>query len=217
MPPPGSRRLPGLLAVAALLGLLALVVALTSGGGKGSSSRSSSLAVGGSAGAGFDGAALPAPAPAPDFELRDQNGRTVTLHSLRGRPVVLAFLYPACGPSCVLVAEQIRGALDDLSRPVAVVIVDAGPSPGPPAAVKRFLGQVSLAGRALYLDGPPQRLRQIWRGYRVTPSSAGSAAFAAAAEVRLLDAKGRERVVFGTEQLTPEALAHDIRRLQRGG
>ena len=48
------------------------------------------------------------------------------------------------------------------------------------------------------------------------PAGAGAAAFAAAAEVRLLDAQGRERVVFGSEQLTPEALAHDIGRLQGG-
>jgi protein SCO1/2 len=195
-----------------VLGLLALVLALTSGGGKGSSS----LAVSSSAGGGFDGAALPSPQPAPDFTLRDQSGRSVSLASLRGRPVVLAFLYPGCGRSCVLVAEQIRGALDDLPHPVPVVIVDAGPSPSPPAAVKRFLDEVSLSGRALFLEGPPQQLRGIRRSYRVEPASAGAAAFGAAAEVRVLDAQGRERVVFGTEQLTPEGLAHDIARLQGG-
>ncbi len=196
---------------AVLLGLVALVLALTSGGGGSPHSPVPSS----SAGTAFDGAALPSPQPAPDFTLRDQSGRTLALSSLRGRPVVLAFLYPGCGPSCVLVAEQIRGALDDLAQPVPVVIVNAGPSAGPPAAAKRFLERVSLSGRALYLDGPPQRLREIWRRYRVVPGSAGAAAFGAAAEVRLLDAQGRERVVFGTEQLTPEGLAHDIGLLQR--
>ncbi len=96
------------------------------------------------------------------------------------------------------------------------MIVDAGPSPSPPAAVKRFLDEVSLSGRALFLEGRPQQLRAIWRNYRVEPASAGAAAFGAAAEVRVLDAQGRERVVFGTEQLTPEGLAHDIARLQGG-
>jgi cytochrome oxidase Cu insertion factor (SCO1/SenC/PrrC family) len=199
---------------ALLLGLLALVLALTSGGGKGSSS----LAVGGSSGGGFDGAALPSALPAPELSLREQggaqNGRTVRLSSLRGSPVVLAFLYPGCGASCVLIAEQIRGALDDLEHPVPVVIVNAGPSSSSPAAVKRFLDEVSLSGRALFLDGPPQQLRRIWQQYRVVPASAGAGAFASAAEVRLLDARGRQRVVYGTEQLTPEALAHDIRVLQ---
>jgi len=69
----------------------------------------------------------------------------------------------------------------------------------------------------LYLDGTPAELRSIWHAYHVVPASAGSAAFGAAAEVRLLDAGGRERVVFGTEQLSPDALAHDIRRLQAEG
>jgi protein SCO1 len=198
--------------VVALLGLVVLVLALLSGGGSGSSP-----AGGGSAGA-FDGAALPSPLRiAPDFTLRDQRGETVSLDSLRGRPVVLAFLYPACGASCVLIAEQIRGALDDLSHPVAVVIVNAGPSPAPPAAVARFLEQVSLSGRALYLDGTPRQLQAVWREYRVVPAGAGPTAFAQAAEVRLLDAEGRERVVYGIEQLTPDGLAHDIRILQAEG
>ena len=197
----------------ALLGLLALVLALTSGGKKGSSS----LAVSGSPGSGFEGAALPSPVSVPDFRLRDQYGRPVSLAALRGGPVVVAFLYPGCGASCVLIAEQIRGALDDLAHPVPVVIVDAGPSPASPAAVKRFLHETSLTGRVLYLDGTPAELRSIWHAYHVVPASAGSAAFGAAAEVRLLDAGGRERVVFGTEQLSPDALAHDIRRLQAEG
>jgi len=212
-----SRRLPTLLAGVVLLGLLALVLALLAGGGKSSSSppAAGGSAGSGSAGGGFDGAALPPGGlPAPDFSLREESGRTVTLKSLRGRPVVLAFLYPGCGPSCVLIAEQIRGALDDLEKPVPVVIVNAGPSPSRPAAVRRFLAGVSLSDRALFLDGPPARLRRIWRQYRVVPASAGRAAFTAAAEVRLLDARGRQRVLYGTEQLTPEALAHDIGRLQ---
>ncbi len=32
----------------------------------------------------------------------------------------------------------------------------------------------------------------------------------------LIDAAGRERVLYETEQLTPEALAHDIRALGGG-
>ena len=51
----------------------------------------------------------------------------------------------------------------------------------------------------------------------MVPASAGPTAFAQAAEVRLLDAEGRERVVYGIEQLTPDGLAHDVRVLQAGG
>ena len=42
-------------------------------------------------------------------------------------------------------------------------------------------------------------------------------AFAQPRKCRLLDAEGRERVVYGIEQLTPDGLAHDVRVLQAGG
>jgi hypothetical protein len=129
---------------------------------------------------------------------------------------VLAFLYPGCGAGCVLIGQQIRGALGELKRPVAVVIVDAGSAPASRSGRESFLKEASLAGRALYLTGPMSALRRIWRAYSVTPAGAGAAKFTVNAEVRLLDKAGRERVLFGLEQLSPEALAHDIGVLQRG-
>ena len=76
---------------------------------------------------GFVGAALPAGAPARDFTLTDQYGRRVSLASYRGQVVVLTFLYPTCGAPCILIADQIRGALEELPRPVPVLIVSADP------------------------------------------------------------------------------------------
>ena len=67
-----------------------------------------------------------------------------------------------------------------------------------------------------YLSGTPTRLRAIWHTYRVAPMSAGRAAFDRGATVLLIDPRGRERVLFGIEQLTPEGLAHDLRQLQAG-
>ena len=60
---------------------------------------------------------------------------------------MLAFLYSTCGATCVLIAQQIRGALDELPRPVPVLIVSADPRADTPARVKRFLAQ-RLADRA---------------------------------------------------------------------
>ena len=59
----------------------------------------------------------------------------------------------------------------------------------------------------------PALVRRVWRAYHVTPLGAGATAFARSAFVLLIDARGEERVLFGQEQLTPEALAHDIGRL----
>jgi protein SCO1/2 len=162
---------------------------------------------------GFAGAALPAAQPAREFALVDEQGRRVSLGEFRGRVVVLAFLSTACAPACVLIAQQIRGALDELARPVPVLLVSAQGGADTPARVAGFLQSVSLAGRARFLSGSPAQLRAVWRAYGVAPLSSGRAAFERDATVRLLDARGRERVLFGLEQLTPEGVAHDIRKL----
>jgi protein SCO1 len=189
----------------------ALVIVLLMTGSDEQTRRSSALAL--DSATGFAGAVLPQPVPAPPFALRDQTGQLLGPASFPGQVKVLGFLSASCGRPCILIAQQIRGALDDLARPVPVLLVSADPTGDSTARAKRFLAQVSLAGRAHYLSGSPHALRAIWGDYGVVPVSAGSAAFARAATVRLLDGQARERVLFGSEQLTPEGLAHDIREL----
>jgi protein SCO1 len=216
----GSRgRQTALLAAPAVLAI-ALAVALGGcSGGSSPAGSSSSTGVGASTSAasssGFDGAALPA-GSAHGFTLADltDNGRTVSLSQYRGQVVVLAFLYSTCGAPCVVIAQQIRGALGELARPVPVLLVSADPAADTPARVRSFLAQVSLTGRAQWLTGSLAELRAVWHGYGITPASAGGAAFANSASVFLLDRAGRKRVLFQSEELTPEGLAHDIRKLQ---
>ena len=234
MPPRGRIAL--LIALTVLVTALVLVVILGDGGSStpgtpssstpgtsssGSPSTGGSPQPGASSVSGFDGAALPAGVRAYPFTLTalstpTPSERSVSLSSFRGQVVAIAFLYTSCGPTCILIAQQIRGALNELARPPAVLILSADPATDTRASVERFLAQVSLAGRVYYLTGTPAQLHAVWHAYRVTPASAGHAAFDAAATVYLVDPDGLERVEFGSEQLTPEGLAHDIRRLQTG-
>jgi protein SCO1/2 len=191
---------------------LALAVALTAIlGGCGQSAPSAPSAATPQS---FEGAALPADLPSHDFTLTDQDGRRVALADYRGQAAILTFLTATPTGVSPLVAQQIRGALDDLGRAIPALAVSANPRGDSPARVRAFLRANSLAGRLEYLTGTPAQLRAIWRVYRVVPAGAGKAAFERAATVLLIDRRGRERVVFGLEQLTPEALAHDIRALQ---
>ena len=167
-----------------------------------------------SAASAFAGAALPANIIAPQFTLSDQEGARVSLAQYRGQVVVLTFLYSTCGAPCVLIAQQIRGALDELHGRVPVLIVSANPAADSAASVRRFLAEVALSGRARYLSGPPALLQRVWAAYHVKPASAGARKFDEYASVLLIDPSGRERVVFQSEQLTPESLSHDIQKLQ---
>jgi len=164
---------------------------------------------------GFDGALLPGGVSAPDFTLTDQSGRHVSLDQYRGRVTILTFLSTVCQPSCPLIAQQIRGALDELSaHPTPVLIVSANPGADTPAAVRRFLDEAALSGRVEYLTGTLSELRPVWRAYGIVPSLLGEADSSHAASVLLIDRSGQKRDLFQVEELTPEGLAHDVRKLE---
>jgi protein SCO1 len=199
-----------------LLALTAVALAAPIAGCRGGSpsSASTSPVAAESAGAsGFDGAALPTGVAAPDFTLTDQDGRRVSLASYRGQVTIVAFVYSTCGSACVVIAQQIRGALDELAKPVPVLLISADPAADTPARVLHFLAQASLGRRVRYLSGTLAELRPIWHAFRIVPASSGRTAFERTAAVVLLDGAGQQRVIFQLEQLTPEGLSHDVRKL----
>lgn len=198
-----------------LMAAIVAIVAGSSGGGTGSRSASITSATGRESE--FVGAPFPGEIAAPSFTLRDQSGGEVSLSQYRGRVVMLTFLYSTCGDTCVVIGQQIRGALNELAEAhapaPAVLIVSADPAADTPANVRRFLAEVSLTGRVQYLSGTPAQLRAVWHAYAIKPASDGPAVFDEYAPVLLIDGSGRKRVLFESEELTPEGLSHDIRRL----
>jgi peroxiredoxin Q/BCP len=72
---------------------------------------------------------------APDFELPDQDGRTIKLSDLRGRPVVVYFYPKAATPGCTTQACGVRDRRAEYERANAVVL---GISPDPVTKVKKF-------------------------------------------------------------------------------
>jgi peroxiredoxin Q/BCP len=60
--------------------------------------------------------------PAPDFELKSDDGETVKLSSLRGKPVVLYFYPKDDTPGCTAQACGIRDAYGEFQRAGAVVL-----------------------------------------------------------------------------------------------
>ena len=150
--------------------------------------------------------------PPQDFRLRDQDGKAVSLSQFRGQVVVLTFMYTTCKDTCPLTATQIRGALDDLHRDVPALAVSVDPVNDTPARAKKFLFQRGLGDdRMRFLLGTRGQLAPLWKAYGIQPQGK---AFEHSAYVVLIDRRGRQRVGFPVQQLVPEDLAHDIRRLE---
>jgi protein SCO1 len=167
----------------------------------------SGVAVGTTGWAGF---IRPPGATAPDFALRDQDGKRVTMADYRGRPVAVTFVYSTCEDTCPALVDQVRGALDDTGLDVPLLAVSVDPANDTPDRARRFLNERRMTGRARFLLGSRSELAPVWKGYGVQPQTDD---LEHSASVVLVDARGRQRVGFPYDQLTPEALAHDLRRL----
>lgn len=204
------------LTIAAVLGLVAtaLVGVLVLGGGDQRAAQA--FTVGAS---GFAGAVSPEGARAADFRLRDQDGAPATLGAERGRVTVLTFLYTTCQDTCPIAASQILGALEDLGpagEDVAALAVSVDPANDTPARARKFLLDRRLTGRMRFALGEEAQLRPVWRAYGIQPQGDDPEArdFEHSARVVVVDERGFQRVAFPLSELTPPALAHDIRLLQ---
>lgn len=160
----------------------------------------------------FEGSFRPPGMPVANFRMRDQDGKVATLSEYRGKPVVVTFLYTTCEDTCPLTAQQIRGALDELGHDVPVLIFAVDPPRDTPQRARRFLGEQRVTGRMRFLLGPREELERQWKAYGIQPQEDG---LEHSAYVVLLDGTGRQRIGFPAGQLTPEALANDLRLLER--
>jgi protein SCO1/2 len=154
---------------------------------------------------------------APDFTLTDGvTGRSVTLSSLRGSVVALAFLYTRCPDVCPLTAGQFRAAqrsLGDDASKITFVAVSVDPEGDTPAAVREFSEAHDLSKRWHYLIGPRAQLEAVWSLYGVGafPSS-GVRAVEHNDAIYLIDGRGRERAIVHSSD-PPDWLLRDLRAL----
>jgi len=159
---------------------------------------------------GFAGATRPPDIAPADFGVRDEQGTMLRLADMRGKPVVVTFLYTTCKDTCPLTADQIRIALDDLGYDVPVVAVSVDPANDTPQRARSFSSKHGLQGRMRWALGDAKQLQRIWDAFGIQRQRHGSEHTASTV---LLDADGRQRVGFAASILTPDGLAHDIAAL----
>jgi cytochrome oxidase Cu insertion factor (SCO1/SenC/PrrC family) len=137
--------------------------------------------------------------PAPGFSLTDQNGRTVSLASLRGKVVLMTFLDPVCTSDCPIIAQEFKQAgqmLGAQARHVELVAVVANPTYRSIAFTRAFDRQEGLTAVPdwLYLTGSLSQLGAVWRHYAVAVENLPAGAMAAHNDVAVvIDPAGRIR------------------------
>ena len=139
-------------------------------------------------------------AVAPGFTLTDQFGRRVSLHSLRGRVVVLSFNDPKCTTVCPLTTTAMLHAkelLGPAASRVALIGIGANPDATGVKWVRAYSKAHRMMGKWRFLTGSLAELKQVWREYHIEAAVIrGSVDHTPATYV--IGANGREVRLFET-------------------
>jgi cytochrome oxidase Cu insertion factor (SCO1/SenC/PrrC family) len=160
--------------------------------------------------------------PAPDFRLTDQNGRTFSLRSLRGRSVLVTFIDPLCRNLCPLEAKVLNDVVlraTPATRPV-IAAVSVNPWGDAPANFRQDAVRWQLVPQWRWGIGSHAELARVWRDYEIgvqvsnrTVAGVTVREIAHTEATYLVDASGHERAVF----VYPFRAADVLRAVRRLG
>jgi len=140
----------------------------------------------------------------------------VTLSALRGKVVILAFLYTNCPDVCPLTAEKLRDARDrlgDSAADLSLVAVSVDPRHDTPMATGTFVRAHRLEGVMRFLIGDQASLARVWQLYGVAALAADTSSVVGHNDaIFLIDKQGRERSLVHSD-IDVDALAASLRIL----
>ncbi|MEO7002041.1 MAG: SCO family protein [Ktedonobacterales bacterium] len=156
------------------------------------------------------GAVLSDMPAAPTFTLMDQNGQTIALNSLRGRPVVITFIDTTCTQECPIIAQYLDDTAYFMKTSPAQVewlAISVNPT-NTPASAHEFLTKNKVTIPLHVLLGSQAQLSAIWKAYHIqvipTPTDVQHTS-----GLYMLDKQGRERLWMDAG-FDPTAAARDL-------
>jgi protein SCO1/2 len=157
--------------------------------------------------------------PAPDFTLHDPDGRPVRLGDLRGRVVVVSFVYTRCADACPILTGQLARLQARLGRDgervrLLTITVDPERDTAPVlAAYARRFGADPRRWR--FLGDAGERLAPVLAAYGEWTRPLPDGTLDHPARLYLIDGGGRIREIYALGFFDERQALLDIRALLR--
>jgi protein SCO1 len=166
--------------------------------------------------------ALPTIGLAPPFALTTQDERRLSLNDLRGKVVVLTFIYTTCADTCPLLTAKIASLQPrlgpDFARRVFFVSVSVDPERDTPA---RLRGYGAAHGARFdgwaFLTGTPAEIREVAKRYGIYYKKTARGDVDHTFLTSVIDQRGMLRVQYMGVRFEPTELLNDVRSLLGAG
>ena len=159
-------------------------------------------------------------APAPEFALRDPAGDLVRLSEMRGKVVLVAFIYTSCTTTCPILGAQM-GRLQKLMKGdkqlregVMMLSVTVDPARDSSAVLARYASALGAdPAQWKFLRETPEALAPTLAGYHEWTRPMANGELDHPARIHLIDPDGQVREIYSLAFFNPQQALIDIRSL----
>jgi protein SCO1 len=165
-------------------------------------------------------AQLPRIGPAADFNLATVEGGRLSLRELRGKVVVLTFIYATCADTCPILTAKLVGLKRRLSShlnsQMMFVAITVDPNRDTPVVLKRFAQKHSAIGPGWsFLTGAPAQISQVASEYGVFQAKQTNGDVQHSFLTSMIDQTGNLRVQYMGIRFDAEEFLTDLKSLLR--
>jgi protein SCO1 len=158
----------------------------------------------------------------PNVTLTDQNGRSVSLASLKGKPVLVDFIYASCPSLCPMVTEKFAVAARrlgaNLGSRVEFVSITVDPEHDDPAELRAFADKHDADRPGwLFLTGKPVEIEKVLDAYDLKRIEQSDGTVTHPMGSFLLGPDGHQLRQYDSNTVPPGAVVSDIERVLRHG
>ena len=160
--------------------------------------------------------------PSPKTELIDQAGKPFSLECLRGKAVVVSFIYTTCNGVCPATTHRLTRVQQALEKAglwgksVEFVSISLDPARDTPPVLSGYARVYDCDVRAWhFLTGAPAEVSRVITAWGMWARIGSSGTLDHPSRIFLLDPKGREREIYNLDFLQPEIVVQDVEAVMK--
>jgi len=160
--------------------------------------------------------------PVPDFKLVDQDSRALRVRSLRGKVVLVTFIYTTCPDVCPLLTAKFAGIERTLKSQGLdrhfLLSITTDPEADTPKVLRSYGQRFGADFHSwAFLTGDKKELSEVWRLFGVRVKKSGKGLIGHTGLTTLIDGQGIRRIDYYGDSWTENEVLKDIADLAKVG
>ena len=153
-----------------------------------------------------------------NFVLTDQNGKRLAFSKLRGKPVVINFMYTSCPDVCPLLTASLKIVREHMkpaeARDIRFLSITTDPEVDTPKVLKAYSRRHQAdAAHWSWLTGEARELAPVWQAFGVSVQRLARGLIEHTTLTVVADANGYMRFAYFGSAPDPDVLLKDVRAL----